>query len=157
MAQKRKWKFIHMLISNISKIVNNFNIFHLSRWSSEEAQSQTFQPQGRRRDRDSFWRLGPREPDLDRVRRSSFYSGDKEEEGGGLKWDSDFSILKALWNDMFHVGPRKDCFCMAERNRKHPSVIISKSILFWITLWLYEGNCALVNNNIFLTWPWFSY
>lgn len=42
---RQKAKFIHKFISTISKIINNFNIFHLSRRSSAEPRSQTFQMQ----------------------------------------------------------------------------------------------------------------
>lgn len=51
------------------------------------------------------------------------------------KVDSEFSILKL--SDMFHLVVKRNCFCMAWWNCKHPCVIISKKhpVLNKIVLW----------------------
>lgn len=137
---QKNWKFIHKLISIISQIINSFNFFHWSRWSSVANWSQIFSLQNEKSillTCQNFPKLVP--------------NPKKKKK----KWDSAFSILKpsemicSIWLQ------RRDCFCMTRWNCKLPGIIISKSILFWITL-CYEGNWKLVNNNMLLTWSSFS-
>ena len=138
---------IHNLISIISKIINNFNIFQQIWWSRSALEPNLSTG---KRERNSYWHLNLPKSVPDHGHGSSTFLLQRwttKKKSGTVNFPS---ICFLKW----YVP--SGCFYMVRWNCKHPCIIISKSILFWITL-CYEGNCMLVNSNILLTWACFSY